>query len=233
MGKPGVMFYFDIRPCIKRLGYEDKGRLFEAILDYGQSGTIPEFDGVLGIAWDFIQPRLDRDTERYGQKTDKSKYAVYVREAKKHGISPLPFEEWVVTDNGKNQMVSDDTGCYPTTTSTTTTTTTSTTTSTSNREADKPPARPRFSPPSVGEVATYCREKGYTIDPGRFVDYYGSIGWKVGKNPMRDWKAAVRTWARKDNTKPTTPEPPNCGYVLAPSEDPWETAMRRQQEVGQ
>lgn len=100
-------------------------------------------------------------------------------------------------------------------------------------EADKPSTRQRFSPPSVEDVATYCHEKGYTIDPGRFVDYYVSVGWKVGKNPMRDWKAAVRTWARKDNPKPATPELKNCGYVLAPSEDPWESAMRRQQEAGQ
>lgn len=233
MGKPGVMFYFDIRPCIKRLGYEDKGRLFEAILDYGQSGTIPEFDGVLGIAWDFIQPRLDQDSERYGEKIDQRRYAVYVREAKKRDILPLSFDEWAaVPDAEKHQLLSPDIGRYPTSTSTSTTTSTTTTTSTI-REAGKPPARPRFSPPSVEDVADYCHEKGYAVDAGRFVDYYASVGWKRGKTPIKDWKAAVRTWARKDSSQPATPEPANCGYVLAPSEDPWESAMRRQQEAGQ
>lgn len=70
------------------------------------------------------------------------------------------------------------------------------------------------------------------IDPERFVDYYSSNGWKVGKNPMRDWKAAVRAWSRRDSPKPATTEPKNCGYVLAPPEDPWEAAMRKQQEAG-
>ena len=98
--------------------------------------------------------------------------------------------------------------------------------------ADKPPTRPRFSPPSAEEVATYCREKGYTIDPGRFVDYYASVGWKRGKNPIKDWRAAVRTWARRDSPQPATPEPMSCGYVLAPAEDPFEVAMRQQQEAG-
>lgn len=98
-------------------------------------------------------------------------------------------------------------------------------------EAGKPPTRTRFSPPSVRDVADYCQEKGYTVDAERFVDYYASVGWKRGNTPVKDWKAAVRTWARKDNPKPTTPEPKNCGYVLAPSEDPWEAAMRKQQEV--
>ena len=61
MAKPGVMFYFDVRPCIKRLDAAEKGRLFEAILDYGEFGVVPELDGALGVAWDFIQPKLDRD----------------------------------------------------------------------------------------------------------------------------------------------------------------------------
>ena len=60
------------------------------------------------------------------------------------------------------------------------------------------PTRPRFAKPSVEEVATYCREKGYGIDAQHFVDYYDSNGWKVGKNPMQDWRATVRSWARRD-----------------------------------
>lgn len=50
--------------------------------------------------------------------------------------------------------------------------------------------RSRFYPPTVDEVRAYCIEKGYTVDADRFVDYYTSNGWKVGKNPMKDWKAA-------------------------------------------
>lgn len=60
------------------------------------------------------------------------------------------------------------------------------------------PTRTRFVKPSVEEVTTYCREKGYGIDAQHFVDYYDSNGWKVGKNPMQDWKATVRSWARRD-----------------------------------
>lgn len=65
--------------------------------------------------------------------------------------------------------------------------------------ADKPPTRHSFSPPSVDDVREYCREKGYNVDPERFVDYYTSNGWKVGRNPMKDWKAAVRSWNRKED----------------------------------
>lgn len=65
-------------------------------------------------------------------------------------------------------------------------------------KAGKPPTRHQFSPPTVEKVREYAKEKGYIIDPERFVDYYTSNGWRVGKNPMKDWKAAVRSWNRKE-----------------------------------
>jgi hypothetical protein len=69
-------------------------------------------------------------------------------------------------------------------------------------EATPPPTRTkRFVPPTVEEVAQYCFERMSKVDPQRFVDYYTSNGWMVGKNKMKDWKAAVRTWDQKE--KPT------------------------------
>ena len=59
-------------------------------------------------------------------------------------------------------------------------------------------AQPRFRPPTVEEVEAYCFERNNRVDPERFVDFYSSNGWKVGKNPMKDWKAAVRTWEKRD-----------------------------------
>ena len=61
-----------------------------------------------------------------------------------------------------------------------------------------PEKRPRrFLPPDVEQVAAYCRERGNGVDPEAFVNYYASKGWTVGRSPMRDWKAAVRTWERR------------------------------------
>lgn len=59
------------------------------------------------------------------------------------------------------------------------------------------PARKRFTPPTLAEVTAYCRERQNAVDPQRFIDYYTANGWKVGKNSMKDWKAAVRTWEGK------------------------------------
>lgn len=62
-------------------------------------------------------------------------------------------------------------------------------------------AQVRFTPPTVGEVAGYCMERGNGVDAERFVDFYSSKGWKVGSQPMKDWKAAVRTWEKRDGGK--------------------------------
>ena len=51
-----------------------------------------------------------------------------------------------------------------------------------------------FTPPSIDEVYAYCTERNNGIDPQHFVDFYEAKGWMVGKNKMKDWKAAVRTW---------------------------------------
>ena len=61
------------------------------------------------------------------------------------------------------------------------------------------PAEPaRFRPPTVEDVEAYGNEYGYKINAERFVDFYASKGWKVGKNPMKDWRAAVRGWFIRD-----------------------------------
>lgn len=72
--------------------------------------------------------------------------------------------------------------------------------------ADKPAPPPtktkRFIKPTLDEVQAYCLERQNSVDPESFIDFYESNGWKVGKNPMKDWKAAVRTWERRDNNRP-------------------------------
>lgn len=72
-----------------------------------------------------------------------------------------------------------------------------------DNNADKPP-RTRFKPPTLEEVQSYCFERNNNVDPQRFIDYYTSNGWKVGKNSMKDWKAAVRNWERTSTDKPAS-----------------------------
>jgi hypothetical protein len=60
-----------------------------------------------------------------------------------------------------------------------------------------------FKKPNVDEVKDYCKERNNNIDAEAFIDFYESKDWKIGKNKMKDWKAAVRTWERRETKKPT------------------------------
>ncbi len=60
----------------------------------------------------------------------------------------------------------------------------------------------RFFPPTVEEVESYCFERGNKVDAQAFVDFYESKGWYVGKNKMKSWKAAVRTWEKNQKQEP-------------------------------
>lgn len=78
-----------------------------------------------------------------------------------------------------------------------------------DNKGDKPPALPqvskkskRFVKPTLDDVQAYCQERQNNVDPESFIDFYESKGWKVGNQPMKDWKAAVRTWERRDNNRP-------------------------------
>ena len=63
--------------------------------------------------------------------------------------------------------------------------------------------RKRFEKPSISDIKQYCIERNNNVNAEQFYDYYESNGWKVGKNSMKDWKAAVRTWERSEYRKPT------------------------------
>lgn len=58
-----------------------------------------------------------------------------------------------------------------------------------------------FKKPKLEEVKQYCLERKNNINAEKFIDYYESNGWKVGKNPMKDWKAAIRTWEKNEEEK--------------------------------
>ena len=59
-----------------------------------------------------------------------------------------------------------------------------------------------FNPPTHAEVSAYCRERMNAVNVDAFMAYYESNGWMVGKNRMKDWKAAVRTWEQRENRQP-------------------------------
>jgi hypothetical protein len=96
-------------------------------------------------------------------------------------------------------------------------------------ETEVKPTRTKFIPPTVEAVELYCQASGHFVDARRFIDYYTTIGWKVGKNPMKDWQAAVRTWAGKDyNNNNNQNKNNNQNATTQPTIDP--TNYKRREE---
>lgn len=133
MARPGIMIYFDMLGPIRVLPDEDKGRLLIAMLEYGQSGIVPQFDGMLALSWEFIKPKLDRDGETYENSKIQRKYAAFCKRRTALNLPKVPFEEWInLSDNERERMVTGDNeplravnfvaSRYPTTTASTSTT---------------------------------------------------------------------------------------------------------------
>lgn len=93
----------------------------------------------------------------------------------------------------------------------------------------------RFVPPTTEEVKAYCQERNNKVDADRFVSFYESKGWMVGKNKMKDWKASVRTWEKdsKATQEPTQPKPskynqyPQRDYSASEFDDIEKKLLRR------
>lgn len=136
MARPGVMLYFDIRKPLQFLENADKGRLLDAILEYGEYGTVPEFEGMLAVAWGFIQPKIDKDAVEYQRSVLRRQYATDCRERKRKGEPEIGFNDWLKAkgDGGSRAslMINDD-QWYPTTTASPSSTATGTTTSSTTK----------------------------------------------------------------------------------------------------
>ena len=189
--KPGVVVYFDMRPAMKRLTAAQKGILFEAIMDYADDGVLPEFDDIaLQIVWDFIQPRLDDDSEKYNATVNARKEAADKR--------------WNKDSNDANASCADAKNANADFAMQTMPTKTKKEKEKENKNnnnegEDKRARAARFTPPNAQEVAAFAKEHGYTINAEQFVDFYAAKGWRVGNTPMKDWRAAVRNWVRRDH----------------------------------
>lgn len=77
----------------------------------------------------------------------------------------------------------------------------------------------RFTKPTLEDVRAYCQERNNNVDAEKWYNHYEAVGWKVGKNPMKDWKAAVRTWEKNkfNNPAPAQETPPEAN----PGFDEW------------
>lgn len=179
---------------------EQSGKLFKAIRNYVKNGSLPE-DQMIRIAFSNIKDYLDKDGKIYEERCKRG------RENGKFGGRPRKEKETDKTNIGlQKPKETQQTNIRYVSESDSESESDSVSESVSDVcIADKPQKKraSRFTPPSIEEVREYCNERENGIDPERFVNFYESKGWLIGKNKMKDWKAAVRNWERiNDTNKP-------------------------------
>lgn len=192
MAKNSFVLYTDYLQHIKLLSPEEKGTLFEAILLYAAGEETPFLSPAAEMAFSFIKSRMDTDAEQY-RKTCEAR-----KEAGKLGGRPKAngFEEKQIKAKKANGFFDNQSKAKK---------------PDNDNDLDndlkentlKGVKEKRFEPPTQEEVAAYCLEKGYPVDAERFIDFYEAKGWMIGKNKMKDWKAAVRNWARSQRQEST------------------------------
>lgn len=169
-----------IKQC-KGLSDGELGRLFRALLEYSASGKVPELNGRESVAFDFMSANIDRDAESYKDTCNRNRENISKR-YERIRANTTAYETYQEKEEEKEELLKKDI---------------------SNEISKKSTRQKKFVPPTVEEVAAYCLERKNKVDAAYFVDHYTSNGWKVGKQNMKDWKAAVRTWEKNGYNQPS------------------------------
>lgn len=210
MGKDSFIIYKSFYKPISKLSDKQLGRLFRAIFEYNL-GEVVSVEDDIEMAFEFFKNQFDIDESKYqgivkrnqenGRKGGSQR--VQKSDSTNNPMGPTgtqsqpnnPMGAYNDNDNEKDNdndlkkgnksndlFPKENETLFPD----------------GQTQASKPTKK--FSPPTLQDVQAYCKERNNTVDAEHFLAYYQANGWKVGKNPMKDWRAAVRTWERNRST---------------------------------
>lgn len=213
--RDGFIFYRSFFSALDVLSDKDLAEAFRLICAYGLDETeIPTENPTANAIFIMAKPQIDANQKRYenGKMGGRPKTKPEPNETK-----PEPKEKEKVKVKEKEKAVLPD-----------------------RKEKDLPEVgRKRkqafFTPPTVAEVRSYCAERANNVDAERFVDFYAAKGWMVGKNKMKDWKAAVRTWEKQDaerEAKSGSPQGASARQGTVPRGNPFLAMLREEESRG-
>jgi hypothetical protein len=190
--RESMVFYRSFYQAVEDLPPEEFKASVMAILGYGLDGKCEEVSGVSKSILALVKPQIDKNNKRYenslkgGRKsTDNQTETKPEPNANQVETKPKPNRNQTETKPKPNDNVNVNDNDI-------------------KENTLKGVKEKRFAPPTPENVREYCREMGYThVDADRFVDFYSAKGWMVGKNHMKDWKAATRNWERSQRQEST------------------------------
>lgn len=167
--------YFSYRDKMSMLTDEQFGRVIRAAILFAETGEVPSLEPIEEVAFSFLRFDIETSRRKYDERCEKNRANIRKRyEAEPSNTTVYETNENKPKSKSKNKPKSEI-----------------------ENERDKP--SPRFAPPTLEDVRTYCQERQSTVSAESFFDFYTANGWKQGQGkPIRDWRAAVRTWERRD-----------------------------------
>ncbi len=198
----GFLISYDWLPALESLSAEDFQSLILALIKRQKDGEpLPEFSNpMVGIFAKMIEPTIKRrlDGQSGGSKSKGTTQDTTV------GTTVGTTQDTTVGSKVEKSKVEESNVI-------------------SNDITKGARTRKTFIKPTVEEVREYCQERGNTVDPDTFVNFYESKGWVVGKSPMKDWKAAVRNWERSRAQE----TPPQETYSSFETDEFFQAALER------
>lgn len=185
--------------------------VYDAIIEYASSGTILELKPLSNMAFKFIKHEIDFNNEKYEDSIAKKREAgrqgglarVANQANQANQANPSTAKQTQANQANPSIYVNDNVIVNDNVLKKK---------DNSNELSKK---EKRFLPPTVDDVRAYCHERGNNVDAERFINHYTSNGWMVGKNKMKDWKAAVRTWEKgSEEKKPSKPSNLGVGEFM-------------------
>lgn len=195
------MFFENFKNTADKLPDDLRLKFYDALTNYVFDGTEPD-DPIVGALITALKPSLDREETRGGfrvgsgrpksnenqteiKNNQKNQNSVLIYSEESNEIKNNQKDVLKKNENQKNQSfqnketeIKKDISSFH---------------SDISKESTK-----RFLKPTVEEIRSYCRERNNGVDAEKFFDFYEAKGWVIGKSPMKDWKATVRTWEQKD-----------------------------------
>ncbi|MBQ9923385.1 MAG: hypothetical protein IJO66_02105 [Clostridia bacterium] len=172
-------------------------RLFRAMLRYALDGTEPQMKSSERALWTVARQNIDRETAAYESKVEARREAgrksgkVRREQSEQKGTNLNKTNQDKDKEKEKDNDNDKDNDFFS---------------SGEGPKGPRPTAEKKETHPTLEEVVSFSQEMGMPVDAQLFFDYYEANGWRIGKNPMKDWKAAFRAWAR--NAPQKRPAPP-------------------------
>ena len=171
------------------------GRGLKAALRYFDTGELTDLSPLEAAIFASFKPFVDEAVREYDTQVANGRKSAQRKKELKESQTPSPplreeeteaeTDEDIETEEKKNKREKDHISVF---------------------------SHSAFVPPDVDQVRRYCEDNGFTIDPQRFVDYYSSIGWQIGKSRIVDWRATVRGWNSTERPKPKPAPDPDWDF---------------------